>query len=622
GPRGYDEVNQAREAGFFGWPLFVGNNYPYQEVDFSDKSYLGLFDAAQPVNNSPNNTGKQVLPPAQPAFIWYPYVESPEFPIVGQGGRNAMAGPVFYHDLFEGTPSQFPDYYDGKLFIYDFMRDWVLAVSMYENGDLEKIEPFLPDLKLSSPVDMEFGPDGALYILEYGTRWFARNQDARLIRIDYSEGNRAPIAEIAASKLKGAAPMEISLSAEKSFDYDEEDELSYVWTFPEGAQKEGLEVSHTFAEPGSYEVVLQVRDEEGAFGERKISLQVGNEPPMIKTQLKGNKTFFWKESPLEYEIDVEDLEDGSLAAGSLPEGAVAISFDFLDGSEDPTIQAQDHAALANASVVAAGKEMVQNYGCIACHAVNKKVQGPSYQEVSEKYQDQDDNVAYLINKIRNGGSGVWGGNAMPAQAQVSEEDAQKIAIYLLSLANNEPLPPSLARSGTLAMDQHQGLGQGSSYSLQISYQDQGGDEVGPLSVYESYTFRSPRVPLQEMDQIRSQNARMRNIREQNIRYGQLRADAVVVLPNFDLSTIEQIALRYRTQQEGVVLELRADAMDGPLLGTFNPDQTGQAFREADLSVQSIEGIHDVYLVLTNNGSTKGNAEVLGLQWLYVYPPAP
>ncbi|MEL6846456.1 MAG: carbohydrate-binding protein, partial [Bacteroidota bacterium] len=102
----------------------------------------------------------------------------------------------------------------------------------------------------------------------------------------------------------------------------------------------------------------------------------------------------------------------------------------------------------------------------------------------------------------------------------------------------------------------------------------------------------------------------------------LRADAVVVLPNFDLSTIEQIALRYRTQQEGVVLELRADAVDGPLLGTFNPDQTGQAFREADLSVQSIEGIHDVYLVLTNNGNTKGNAEVLGLQWLYVYPPAP
>ncbi|MEL7339932.1 MAG: PKD domain-containing protein, partial [Bacteroidota bacterium] len=516
----------------------------------------------------------------------------------------------------------FPDYYDGKLFIYDFMRDWVLAVSMYENGDLEKIEPFLPDLKLSSPVDMEFGPDGALYILEYGTRWFARNQDARLIRIDYAEGNRAPVAEITASKTIGAAPMEVNLSADASFDYDEDDELTYVWTFPEGAQKEGLAVSHTFAEAGSYEVSLQVRDEAGAFGERKINLQVGNEPPVIKTQLRGNKTFFWRESPLTYEIEVEDLEDGSLAAGSLPEGSVAISFDYLNGSEDPTIQAQDHAALANASIVAAGKELVQTYGCIACHAVNQKIQGPSYQEVSERYQDREDNIAYISNKIRNGGNGLWGGNAMPAQTQVSEEDARKIAIYLLSLASEEPLPPSLARQGRLNMDEHRGLGQGSRYMLQISYQDQGGDEVGPLSVYDSYTFRSPRVSLQQMDQIRSKNARMRNLREQNIRYGQLRSDAVVVLPEFDLSTIEQIALRYRTELEDVSLEVHADAVDGPLLGIFSPTQTGQTFREADITLQSMEGIHDVYLVLTNNGGAEGNAEVLGIEWLYVYPPKP
>ena len=96
GPRGYDEVNQARKAGFFGWPLFIGNNYAYRAFDFETGKSGDYFDPARPVNASRNNTGMQNLPPAQPAFIWYPYDASPDFPQVGTGGRNAMAGPVYY----------------------------------------------------------------------------------------------------------------------------------------------------------------------------------------------------------------------------------------------------------------------------------------------------------------------------------------------------------------------------------------------------------------------------------------------------------------------------------------------------------------------------------------------
>src|SRR5690606_19749688 len=96
GPKGYDEINQARKPGNFGWPLFVGNNYPYRAYDYATGESGEEFDPAKPINNSPNNTGLTELPPAQPAFIWYPYGESPDFPSVGTGGRNAMAGPVYY----------------------------------------------------------------------------------------------------------------------------------------------------------------------------------------------------------------------------------------------------------------------------------------------------------------------------------------------------------------------------------------------------------------------------------------------------------------------------------------------------------------------------------------------
>ena len=128
GPRGYDEVNQARKAGYFGWPLFVGNNYPYHQYDYATGQNGQAFDPDHPVNNSRNNTGLTNLPPAQPAFIWYPYDASPDFPEVGTGGRNAMAGPVYYTDMFP-KETRLPDYYNGKLFIYDWIRGWIKTVN-------------------------------------------------------------------------------------------------------------------------------------------------------------------------------------------------------------------------------------------------------------------------------------------------------------------------------------------------------------------------------------------------------------------------------------------------------------------------------------------------------------
>ncbi|WP_118194421.1 ThuA domain-containing protein [Albibacterium indicum] len=207
GPKGYDEINQARKPGNFGWPLFVGDNYPYRAYDYATGESGEVFDPAKPINSSPNNTGLTELPPAQPAFIWYPYGESPDFPSVGTGGRNAMAGPVYYAEDFP-EETRYPDYYNGKLFIYDWVRGWMKAVTMQENGDFDKMEPFMTGTTLHAPIEMEVGPDGRLYLLEYGKGWFAKNPDAGLIRLDYNSGpieKRPDEAEVStANKPKGS----------------------------------------------------------------------------------------------------------------------------------------------------------------------------------------------------------------------------------------------------------------------------------------------------------------------------------------------------------------------------------------------------------------------------------
>ncbi len=104
-----------------------------------------------------------------------------------------MAGPVYYTDMYPAA-TRYPDYYNGKLFMYDWIRGWIKVVTLQPNGDFEQMEPFIPHTVLHNCIDMEAGPDGRLYLLEYGTGWFQKNADAGLYRIDYSAHPAPPVA--------------------------------------------------------------------------------------------------------------------------------------------------------------------------------------------------------------------------------------------------------------------------------------------------------------------------------------------------------------------------------------------------------------------------------------------
>jgi len=80
----------------------------------------------------------------------------------------------------------------------------------------------------------------------------------------------------------------------------------------------------------------------------------------------------------------------------------------------------------------ASKELAQKNACLACHAVDKKLVGPAYQEVAKKYAGQKDAEATLAASIKAGGSGKWGQVPMPAQAALSEADAKTLAAWVLA----------------------------------------------------------------------------------------------------------------------------------------------------------------------------------------------
>lgn len=94
------------------------------------------------------------------------------------------------------------------------------------------------------------------------------------------------------------------------------------------------------------------------------------------------------------------------------------------------------AALALSAAAApalAQEELMKKYACNACHAVDKKVVGPSYKEVAAKYRTDKTAEAKLVDKVKKGGVGVWGQVPMPPNSQVPDEDVKKLVKWVLSL---------------------------------------------------------------------------------------------------------------------------------------------------------------------------------------------
>lgn len=617
GPRGHDEVNQAREAGFFGWPYFVGDNKPYVDYDFATKESGALFDVDAPRNESPNNTGLKVLPPAQKAFIWYPYADSPEFPIVKSGGRNAMAGPVFHADAFEKVKASFPDYFDGKLFIYDWIRGWILVVSMDENGDLEKIEPFMPSADFANPIDMMFDKNGRLYVMEYGRGWFSQNPDARISRIEYNPGNRTPVADLVADQLTGAAPLTVNFSAEASKDYDE-DELTYRWRF--GGQpdaQEGPVASFTFDTPGVYKAVVQVLDPAGAKGTQRVQIKVGNAPPEVDLAIEGNRTFFWDSTALDYHVTVIDVEDGSLEKG-IARGDVFVKMDYLKQGFDKTLVAQGHQQADAATGFAGGKRLIDNSDCSSCHLVDRPSIGPSYQDVAKRYNNDTEAPEKLADKIINGGSGAWGETAMAAHPKLTQDEVRAMVEYILAQTGEEmAIPESMPVSGTFALDAHlQEEQQQGMYFLRASYTDKGANGIGPLTGQSLFVLRHPRVQAETFDVSHNVGIKSGAGREPSF-VKDIYHESHIGFENVDLTGIDSLTFMMMGTGESTSfgeVEVRLDAPDGPVIGRteIRMDLSSNAYEcVATLDPQTDQ--HDLYFVFKDRQNS-GHSLFL-LDWI-------
>jgi cytochrome c len=625
GPMGYDELNVATSAGNYGWPFIIGYNRGYNSVDYNAREKTGgdsasrfgpPHNAARLVNNSPNNTGIQNLPPARPPLIAYPYGVSEEWPQLGSGGRCAVGGPIFYASNFTG-PRRFPEHYEGKWFVLDFVRTWIMVATMNEDRTkVVSLEPFLPDEKYTLPLDIDFGPNGDLYIIEYSSA-----PGGRLSKIEYNAGNRAPKVAAAADRVAGATPLRVTLSSRGTVDPDG-DKLSYRWTL--AGEKDAAQTFTdanpvvTLGTPGVYLATLEVSDPSGASSRDSVRVVAGNEAPRVELAItKGNRSFYFPGERVEYAVSATDVEDGQPAAQR-----VIVTADYVPSGMTPR-------ELALASSVSPDESMrhlravsiIARSDCAACHRMDTSFVGPGFRQVAQRYAGQNA-VEKVAQKIIAGGKGAWGEVAMPPHPSITPAEASTLAQYILSQSNNNTRPRRLPMTGTYtsverrvpAGDRGQTRTERGSYVLRASYTDNGANGVAPLTTSTAVLLRHPLLAPETADSISS-----------GITYNEAKGDPGFVIrrsgshiafKGIDLTGIGSVEIgaltRFYTWShfKGATIEVHLDSANGafaaapvtivPPPARADPVVLGDNLEKpVTVRLRVPAGIRDVYFVFRN-----------------------
>ncbi|RAW17647.1 PQQ-dependent sugar dehydrogenase [Phytoactinopolyspora halophila] len=314
GPDGRVEWNIVDETGFYGWPYCVGDNTPYVDYDFESGESGEPFDCAGgPVNDSPNNTGITQLPPAIEAEVWYGYSANPEFPEIGGGGAP-MAGGVYRYDAELESDRQWPEYWDGKAIFGEWNQNNLYTFQLDESvSEVVDINQIFDEWDFLRPMAMQWGPDGALYLIEWGSGFGGDNPDSGVYRIDYVRGNRDPVARIDADPLSGPVPLEVTFDGSASSD-PEGTELTFEWDFDGDGTVDSTEpeATHTYTEPGDYTVALTVTDADGQQDIANVEVVAGNTAPEIAVTAPVDGGFFEFGDTIAYEVSATDAEDGEL----------------------------------------------------------------------------------------------------------------------------------------------------------------------------------------------------------------------------------------------------------------------------------------------------------------------
>jgi len=374
GPAGTGRYEIVRKPSNYGWPNCYSSKLGYFHWNFHEFA-PGTTTQGTPLHNPPQpidcggevqindshwnldggpsiEPGLRELPPVTDPDVWYSYrdnnataplgtpcyeyyavtpgptapgstTECPRlFPELYTGGVAPHGIAKYKFDPDNPNPKKFPPYYDDSVILGEFGQDTMREMKLDGDNHVQKINPFLDCgqanvanspfmFECDNPMDMQWGADGAFYLLTYGDGFFNINADAGMYRWDYVKGQRAPRAVMSADRTNGGLPLTVNFSSEGSLDEDPGDSIRYEWDFGDGSPI-SLEANptHTYTQPGRYTAVLTVIDSSGLRTSTSTPITAGNTAPTVTVDIPVEGGTFAFGDRIPYSVTVTDPEDG------------------------------------------------------------------------------------------------------------------------------------------------------------------------------------------------------------------------------------------------------------------------------------------------------------------------
>ena len=263
GPAGYDEINQAREAGNYGWPYVSGFNEPYRDYNFNTRNSGSFFNIGRPRNDSPNNSGAALLPESREAWLRYPH-------------QAMMAGVLYHYNSGLNNDQRLPRYFDDRLLFWNFNNGDIYTVKKDTNDNNPEASVFFDRLTDGqSLIDMTLDNEDRMLLLGYDRRF-----NGHLSRVEFNSdqhaGNSEPVVVADITPADGPLPLTVSFSAIASTDPDG-DVLSYAWDFTSDGTIDSTTpiASHVFTTEGQYNTQLSVSDSQGNVVYKNFTILAG-----------------------------------------------------------------------------------------------------------------------------------------------------------------------------------------------------------------------------------------------------------------------------------------------------------------------------------------------------------
>ena len=374
GPAGVGRFEIVRKPSNYGWPTCYKRDLAYYQWNFHEfapgtttagtplHSPPRLHECDGPTQRNDSlwnieggpsvEPGLTEVPPVTNPDIWYSYrdnnvasplgtpcqanyaptpgpiapgstTECPRlFPELYTGGVGPHGMTKYHYDPANPNPKKFPPYYDDTVIFGEWTQDTLREAKLDDQGRIAKINNFLDCgsrantaagtflFECDNPMDMQFGADGAFYLLTYGNGFNVISPDAGMYKWEYVKGTRPPKAVLTTDRTDGPSPLTVNFSSAGSLDEDPGDSIRFEWDFGDGSPiSTEPNPTHTYTQRGQFTAVLSVLDSSGERTSTSTIITSGNTSPtvVVNTPLEGATFAFGDTIP--YSVTVTDPED-------------------------------------------------------------------------------------------------------------------------------------------------------------------------------------------------------------------------------------------------------------------------------------------------------------------------